>query len=266
MTIIRRTVRRWVALAVTGLLAVAGCALLPPEPVPLVPFTDFSITTTGGIAGIYRELRISADGDVLVLSDDPRVGRIGRATLDRLRTLLESEGLRRDVARLRDDRSESRCSDAFQTTLRMGELVATGTDTCGLVPTPALDELDVIVQPFWKGFFEEPLPEGPRPPRIVVQAVQSGQPTPTRIELEGDRATLFSSGTKPDTSVLDPELLAVLQVLAAAPPCRPDHELDDGYRIRIGDQPPSPVIGGRPGRTCPELSTIAAIALDAVDA
>ncbi len=265
MTITRWRFQRWAALVVTGLLAAAGCSLLPPEPVPLEPFGDFSLTTTGGVAGIYRELRISADGTALVLSDDPAAGRIGAATIDRLRQLLESEELRRDIARLQADRGESRCSDAFRTTLRMGELKPTWSDPCGMVPTPALDQLDEIVQPFWKGFFEEPLPERPAPPRIDIEEVRSGKPTGVRVEIASGQATLIEGGTRGQTRELTPEQLYALQLSAAAPPCRPQQVLDDGHRITIGDQPVSAVVGGRAGPTCPELSAIAAVGLDAVD-
>ncbi len=263
----RRTWRCWAAAAVAGLItAVTGCALLPPAAVPLVPFGDFTLTTTGGIAGIYRQLRISADGSGLVLSDKPAAGRVGQATLDRLRTLLESERLRQDVARLQGDTGPHRCSDAFQTTLRMGELSATRTDTCGRVSTPALDELGVMVRPFWDGDFEEPLPDGPAPPKIVIQEVRSGKPTAKRVELEAGRATLFAGDTKQKTADLELGRREALQVLAAAPQCRPDRELDDGYLVRIGDQQPSTVVGTRTGPQCPELSTIASIGLGAVGA
>jgi hypothetical protein len=266
MTTTRRTFRRWAAGVLAGLVtAVSSCALLPPQPVPLVPFGDFTLTTTGGIAGIYRQLRISADGSGLLLTEDPAAGRISRPTLERLRTLLESERLRQDVARLGGDTGPQQCSDAFQTTLRMGELSATRTDTCGRVPTPALDELGEVVRPFWDGDFEEPLPDGPPPPRIVIQEVRSGRPSTKRVELESGRASLFASDRTVRTEQLDPQQVEALQVLATAPPCLSERNLDDGYLVRIGDQQSESVIGGRVGPDCTELSTIAAIGLDAVD-
>lgn len=262
----RRRFRCWAA-GVTAVLvaAVSGCALLPPQPVPLVPFGDFTLTTTGGIAGIYRQLRISADGSGLLLTEDPAAGRISRPTLERLRALLESERLRQDVARLRADTGPQQCSDAFQTTLRMGELSTTRTDTCGRVPTPALDELGEVVRPFWDGEFEEPPPDGPPAPRIVIEEVRSGKPTSKRVELASGRATLFTGDRKERTEQLDAQQIEVLQVLATAPPCHSERSLDDGYLVRIGDQQSESVIGGRVGPDCTELSTIAAIGLDAVD-
>lgn len=260
------TIRRRLAAAAAGLVALTGCGLLPPEPVPFVPFGDFSLTTTGGVAGIYRQLRIAADGSGLVLSDEPAAGRVGAATIDRLRTLLESEALRRDLARLRDDTGPQRCADVFETTLRMGDLIAVRSDGCNRVPTPALDELGEIVQPFWQGDFEEPPPDGPAAPPIVIEEVEAGRATGQRIELAAGRATLLSDGRKLRTADLDVRELEALPVLAAAPPCRVERSRDDGYRVRLGDRPVEAVISSRIGPACAELSAIVAIWVDAVDA
>lgn len=259
-------IRRWVAAAAAGLVASAGCGLLPPQPVPFIPFGDFSLTTTGGVAGIYRQLRIGADGAGLVLSDEPAAGRVGAATMDRLRTLLESEALRRDISRLRDDTGPQRCADVFDTTLRMGELTAVRSDGCNRVPTPALDELGEIVQPFWEGDFEEPPPDGPAAPPIVIEEVEDGQATGQRIELAAGRATLLADGRKLRTADLDVRELEALPVLASAQPCRVERSRADGYRVRLGDRPAEAVISGRIGPECSELSAIVAIAVDAVDA
>jgi hypothetical protein len=169
------------------------------------------------------------------------------------------------VARLRADTGPQQCSDAFQTTLQMAELSATRTDTCGRVPTPALDELGEVVRPFWDGDFEEPLPDGPPPPRIVLQEVRSGRPTTKRVELESGRASLFAGDRKVRTEQLDAQQTEALRVLATTPPCRSDRGLDDGYLVRVGDHRAESVIGGRVGPDCTELSTIAAIGLAAVD-
>ncbi|MFC7618754.1 hypothetical protein [Microlunatus sp. GCM10028923] len=266
MMITRRGFHRRAGLLIAALgTTAAGCALLPPEPLPLTPFGAFTVTVTGGVAGIFRQLRVTPDDGIgLVLTDSPAAGRIGRQTLDRIGTLLESEAFRREAARPRPD--EMRCSDTFVATLRMGALTARREDPCAPSPAPEWDKLTALLQPFWEGNFEEPLPEAPAPPPILVQEIASGRPTGRRVELgPTGQATLRTADRVLQTRRLEAPQLEALTVLATGPLCRPSRTFDDGFLIRIGDQQPVGPVGNRIGSDCPELGAIAQLARTAVD-
>ena len=70
----------------------------PPTPVPIVPFTDVVVTEVGGVDGRYNVLLIKTDGVALLMGREPSAGQIDETDLSRLRTLLESEQFRREVA------------------------------------------------------------------------------------------------------------------------------------------------------------------------
>lgn len=266
MMITRRGFHRRAGLLIAALgTTAAGCALLPPEPLPLTRFGAFTMTITGGVAGVFRQLQVTpSDGFGLVLTERPAAGRIGTETLDRIGTLLESEAFRREAARPRPD--DMRCSDTFVATLRMGALTASREDPCAPTPAPEWDKLTALLQPFWEGRFEEPLPDGAAPPPILVREIASGQPTGRQVELGPDgRATLRSGDRVLRTGRLEVPQLEALTVLATRPLCRPSRQFDDGFLISIGDQQVAVPVGNRIGADCPELGAIAQLARSAVD-
>lgn len=267
MIITRRGFHRRAGLLIAGLATTtaAGCSLLPPEPLPLVRFGAFTITITGGVAGVFRQLQVTPDDGIgLVLTERPAAGRISRPTLDRIGAVLESEAFRREAARPRPD--DVRCSDTFVATLRMGTLTASREDPCAPSPAPEWDRLTALLQPFWDGTFEEPLPDLPAPPPILIREIASGRPTGRRVELGPDgQATLRSADRVLRTGRLEVRQLEALTVLAARPLCRPSREFDDGFLISVGDQQAAAPVGNRIGSDCPDLGAIAQLARTAVD-
>ncbi|GAB3758789.1 twin-arginine translocation signal domain-containing protein [Microlunatus parietis] len=264
MMITRRGFHRRAGLLIAALgTTTAGCALLPPEPLPLTRFGAFTMTVTGGVAGVFRQLQVTPSDRIgLVLTERPAAGRISTETLNRIGTLLESEAFRREAARPRPD--DMRCADTFVVTLRMGALTVSREDPCAPTPAPEWDKLTALLQPFWEGRFEEPLPAASAPP-ILVQEIASGRPTGRRAELGPDgQATLRSPDRVLRTGRLEVSQLAALTVLAARPLCRPAREFDDGFLISIGDQQAAAPVGNRIGPDCPELGAIAQLARTAV--
>jgi hypothetical protein len=164
---------RLVALAVTLLLllggsTLAGCALIPAEPVPLVPFGDFEVGHYGGVAGVQDVLHVRADGVALLVTRKPAAGRLSEATMDRLRTLLESEEFRREAATAASDHEPPRCADLMSTSVRMGSLAMSVEEPCGSASqpaTPAFDEILELTGPAQQGQFTEPV--GVDEPRLV---------------------------------------------------------------------------------------------------
>jgi hypothetical protein len=120
--------------AARGLLAavltsvlLAGCAApshpptTRPGATPSPGFRTFSITKTGGFAGVDQRIDVVADGTVRNESGRD-VGRIRPAELAELHTILAGKEIRDEAAR-RPPRANSRCiADGFTFTLVMGSL------------------------------------------------------------------------------------------------------------------------------------------------
>lgn len=119
--------RGMLAAVLIGVL-LAGCASQRPGRDQMLPpgretaarsFTDFTITRTGGIAGISQRIGVSPDGTVRNATGQP-IGRLSAADLAELRTLLTGQEIGREAAR--PNTGASRCADGFTFTLVMKEL------------------------------------------------------------------------------------------------------------------------------------------------
>jgi hypothetical protein len=164
----RRLLRLAVGLLTTIAPVMVSCSPdgLPdatPTAVPLVPFTDVVVTESGGVDGRYNVLLIQTDGIALLMGRDPSAGRIAEEKLARLRTLLESEQFRREVATVTPS-EPPQCTDQITVTVAMGPLEMSRTGPCPTgsdSPTPAFDEIVRLVSVALHGAFDQPVPAGP---------------------------------------------------------------------------------------------------------
>ncbi|WP_152363423.1 hypothetical protein [Microlunatus speluncae] len=253
------TRRALARLTVTGLAAglASGCALLPPAlrqspaaSAPADPFGDFVLTSYLGDLFHY-EIRGFGDGAALHLDvTGGTAGMIRAATLDRLRTLLESVEFREDLTR-ELDRTESQVCQQLgevgrRTTFRMGRL--TGVFPCIISDRPALEELESLLEEIRFRRFAGPLPNGqPDLPRIVVEQLSQGRPWGKRYELRPDGTLVVQDGDQePEEEPLQTDKLDVVRLLLRTDlrPPTPGSPASSGLRIQIGEQEPVQVPQG----------------------
>jgi hypothetical protein len=165
-----------------GVLAGTACARLDPTrdpqsptPVPKVAFSDLTLEETGGIDGRHNVLLVRTDGVALSMSWKPAAGQLSPDTVTRLRTLLESEHFRIEVAR-GGEPEPPQCSDQITMRLVMSALAISQTGPCptDAAPTPAFDEILKILSAPLRGEFDRPVAGGE--PRLV----------PIRLEAQAD--------------------------------------------------------------------------------
>lgn len=82
-------------------------------------FAAFTITKTGGFAGVRQRIDVAPDGTVRDESGKV-LGHIESTDLDELRTLLTGQEIRAEAGR--GQPSGSKCADGFTFTLVMGDL------------------------------------------------------------------------------------------------------------------------------------------------
>lgn len=191
-----------VSLLAVGLLQ-GGCA----RPVQPAVFGEFSVTRSGGVAGVHDQLRVSPDGLAVELSPDLRVGRLSADRTEHARRLLESDALAREARAARRDDDDG-CVDTFVTGVQMGAFSMADPGSCGTGrrrATPAFDELLTVVSDARRGVFDEPLEPGD----VLATKVRVTQPGSSsreafRIDLDQDgTATLRRGGAAPERADLD---------------------------------------------------------------
>jgi hypothetical protein len=177
----RSLARRSAILLSLGVLATAACARLDPTrnpaptPAAKVAFSDFTLEETGGIDGRHNVLLVRTDGVAISMSWKPAAGQLSQDTVTRLRTLLESEQFRIEVAR-GGEPEPPQCSDQITMRLVMGALAISQTGPCptDTAPTPAYDEILSILSAPLRGEFDRLVPGGE--PKLV----------PIRLEAQAD--------------------------------------------------------------------------------
>ncbi len=246
------TRRAFARLTVAGLTAglASGCALLPPDPrpsraapAPGEPFGDFVLTSFLGNI-FYYEIRGFSDGAALHLNVNASAGMIQPATLDRLRTLLESADFREDLSRDLDQTESQVCQQigdvSRRTTFRMGGL--TGDFPCITSDREALEELESLLQEVRLDRFAGPLPDHqPDLPRIVVERLFKGRPSGRRHELRPDGTLVIQDrDEEPEEKPLKKDKLDVLRLLLRTDlrPPGPGHLISTGDQVQVGDQDP----------------------------
>jgi hypothetical protein len=189
----RSLVRSSAILLALGVLAAAACARLDPTrdpqsptPVPKAAFSDVTLEETGGIDGRHNVLLVRTDGVAISMSWKPSAGQLGPDTVTRLRTLLESERFRLEVARGGESASPQ-CSDQITMRLVMGALAISQTGPCptGAAPTPAFDEILSILSAPLRGEFDRPVTGGE--PRLVPIRLEAGRGWPAGPRDHGRR-------------------------------------------------------------------------------
>ena len=227
--------------------SVAGCTA--PEPAPKVPFGEFEIGQFGGVAGRQNILHVRPDGLALLVSNQPAAGRLSPSRLDRLRTLLESEGLRREVAAAADaERKPPRCADLFSTSVVMGSLRMSVEERCGSETrpaTPAFDEIISLTAPAMAGNFDGPVDVlDPRLVGLQLERPAYGDHTAFTVTVDPDgHGTLAYAGTVRRRLLLEPADRDVLRLLVGrlmeepTQPCLPTQKTY--YRLLITAAPAS---------------------------
>jgi hypothetical protein len=227
----RSLVRSTAILLALGVLAAAACARLDPTrdpaptPVPKVAFSDFTLEETGGVDGRHNVLLVRTDGVAISMSWKPSAGQLSPDTMTRLRTLLESEQFRIEVAR-GGETASPQCSDQITMRLVMGALAISQTGPCptGAAPTPTFGEILRILSAPLRGEFDRPVPGGePRlvPIRLEVRA-EAGQPAHVITVDARGRAVKTTPGTAPVRRTLEAvkqdTLRLLLDRLQSTPP------------------------------------------------
>jgi hypothetical protein len=221
--VLRRSLARSSAILLSlGVLAAAACARFDPDPapaptpVPKVAFSDITLEETGGIDGRHNVLLVRTDGVAISMSWEPSAGQLSPDTVTRLRTLLESEQFRIEVARGGEPESPQ-CSDQVTMRLVMGPLAIGRTGPCptGTAPTPAFDEILRILSTPLRGEFDRPVPGGePRlvPIRLEVQAVAGKPAHVITVDARG-RAVKTMRGATPVRRALETSQQDTLRLL-----------------------------------------------------
>jgi hypothetical protein len=221
--VLRRSLARSSAILLSlGVLAAAACARLDPNrdpaptPAPKVAFSDFSLEETGGIDGRHNVLLVRTDGVAISMSWKPAAGQLSQDTVTRLRTLLESEQFRIEVAR-GGEPEPPQCSDQITMRLVMGALAISQTGPCptDTAPTPAFDEILSILSAPLRGEFDRPVPGGePKlvPIRLEAQA-DAGKPAHVITVDARGRAVKTTPGATPVRRTLETSEQDTLRLL-----------------------------------------------------
>ena len=220
-----------------------------PTPVPTVSFTDVTVTETGGVDGRYNVLVIQTDGIALLMGREPSAGRIGEEKLSRLRTLLESEQFRQEVATMTSP-EPPQCSDQITVAVVMGPLTMSRTGPCSTGddrPTPAFDEIVSIVSAPLQGKFDRPVPAGPPalvPVRLVAKEA-AGEPGYLITVDDRGRGILTPVDAPPVRRTLPDDEQDTLRLLLARLAAAPVVDCADPGRRRV-------IVGGRDPATVTE--------------
>jgi hypothetical protein len=218
----RSLARSSAILLALGLLAAAACARLDPTrdpaptPVPKVAFSDFTLEETGGIDGRHNVLLVRTDGVAISMSWEPSAGQLSPDTVTRLRTLLESEQFRIEVAR-GGEPEPPQCSDQVTMRLVMGALAISQIGPCptGAAPTAAFDEILSMLSAPLRGEYDRPVPGGePKlvPIRLEAQA-DAGKPAHVITVDARGRAVKTMRGATPVRRTLETSQQDTLRLL-----------------------------------------------------
>lgn len=82
-------------------------------------FAAFTITKTGGFAGVFQRIDVAPDGTVRNETGQV-IGQLDAADVAELRTLLTGQAIRDEAGRAQPSRGQ--CADGFNFTLVMGDL------------------------------------------------------------------------------------------------------------------------------------------------
>jgi hypothetical protein len=259
----------------TGLLSLSAPVLVAcsaearpdesPTAVPSVPFSEVRVIESGGVDGRYNVLLILTDGIGLLMGRQPSAGQIGEKQLSRLRTLLESEQFRREVAR-QTSPEPPQCSDQVTVAIEMGPLEMSRTGPCPTGddrPTPAFDEIVRIVSVPLHGAFDQPVPTG-APALVPVRleaAESSGEPGYVITVDARGRGVLTRAGETPVRRTLPDDARDTLRLLLARLTAAQPVDCADPGRRRaiIGDRDPVTVIECNAFGTQPELQAAATL-------
>lgn len=134
--------RRWpwllIAVGVVAALVVTGSYLVedPGSAQQDGPFPGYTLTTTGGVAGIRHTVRVDAEGNVLFADERPVAGTLPATSVARLRTLLDDDDLADE-----GNRGDPDCSDGVTHTLRVRDRTVSRYSCGDRDPAPIFEEI-----------------------------------------------------------------------------------------------------------------------------
>lgn len=96
----------------------------------------YTLTTSGGVAGVEHTVQVDTDGTALFVDDDPVAGVLPKRSIARLRTLLRDDDLAGEGNRRVDN-----CADGFSYTLRVRQLTVSRYECGDTSRAPIFDEI-----------------------------------------------------------------------------------------------------------------------------
>lgn len=212
-----------VACVVTALIVAA--VLLPDsaKPMPTGEFKGYTLTTTGGVAGIRHTVEVTADGTALFVDEEPVAGVLPKRSLERLRVLLADRRLADEGGSRRVD---SQCADGFQRTLRVGGFTVS-TYACGSrEKTPVFDEIRSLTSKDGLRPLGDDRPEF-RGLRAAVNRPAPGIDATVDIDAAGG-VTVDRAGRPAEHAQLDAGTQDALRLLFAEPLVAPSKDPSSG--------------------------------------
>lgn len=212
--------------AACAVAAVIVAAVLLPgsaKPTPPGEFTGYTLTTTGGIAGVRHTVEVTADGTALFVDEEPVAGALPRRSVERLRVLLADRRLTEEGGSRRVD---SQCADGFLHTLRVGTLTVS-TYACGSrEKTPVFDEIRSLTTKKGLRPLGDDRPEF-RGLRAQVQRPAPGVDATVEIDAAGG-VTVDRADRSPEHARLDAGTEDALRLLFAEPLVAPSKDPSSG--------------------------------------
>ncbi|MQA78480.1 MAG: hypothetical protein GEV10_08375 [Streptosporangiales bacterium] len=193
---------------------IVAAVLLPgfTKPTPAGEFKGYTLTTTGGVAGVQHTVEVTADGTALFVDEEPVAGVLPRRSVERQRVLLADRRLAEEGGPRHPD---SRCADGFQHTLRVDTLTVS-TYACGRTEkTPVFDEIRSLTTKDGLRPLSDDRPEF-RGLRAEVRRPRAGIDAAVAIDAAG-HVTVDRADSPPERAQLDTGTEDALRLLFAEP-------------------------------------------------
>lgn len=243
-----------VLVTLVGIALAAGCTVqvvptstedqpvsVDDSPAPSVPSAGFTVTRTGGVAGVQEVLRVDPDGFVVFVGHEVHVGVLSSDTMHTLTGLLTTTDLwaEDDVP----DGGNQICSDAFTMSLQMGDLAVSREDCGDDREMPLFRSVLDLLGPAMSGQFEAPLPATPALQPVTLTRTGHEYHNDGAVAVAADGSVIVTTETPVDIAVGPSagqlEVIRLLSALVDPASTGPDDCSADGqYELSIGGQPP----------------------------
>lgn len=241
-------------LVLAGIALTAGCTIqavptsTEDQPVsvdastaPSVPSTGFTLSRTGGVAGVQDVLRVDPDGTAVYVGHEVAVGMLSSGTMHTLDGVLTSADLwaEGDFPVI----GGQMCNDVFTLTLQMGDLTVSREDCGDDREMPLFRSVLELLGPAMSGEFESPLPATPALQAVTLTRTGHEYNNDGAVAIAADGSAVVTTETPVDIAVVpSPEQLDAVRLLSArvdpASPGPDDCTTAGSYELTIGAQPP----------------------------